>query len=107
MAGIGLGAAKVKLQLDIQNALNDAFKEAYKATFIYGAGEEGEMIATKFANKGAQVASGPIADAILSFIQQAQIVGVNPVVQSIIAIPTVGGPCNGFLSFNGTELSLI
>lgn len=107
MAGIGLSAAKVKLQLDIQKALNDAFKEAYKATFIYGAGDEGEIIATKFAMKGSEKAAGPIADAILSFIQQAQIVGINPVVQSIIATPTVGGPCNGFLSFNGSELSLI
>ena len=107
MAGIGLSAAKAKLQMDIQNALNDAFKEAYKATFIYGGGDEGETIATKFADKGAQTAAGPIADAILSFIQQAQIVGVNPLVQTIVATPTVGGPCNGSLSFNGTELSLI
>lgn len=107
MAGIGLSAAKLKLQLDIQNALNDAFKEAYKATFIYGGGEEGDYIATKFAMKGSEKAAGPIADAILSFIQQAQIVGVNPVVQTIIATPTVGGPCNGVLNFNGTELNLI
>lgn len=105
--GIGLNAAKAKLQQDIQKALNDAFKEAYKATFIYGTGDEGDSIAKKFADKGAQTASGPIADAILNFVSQAQIVGVNPVVQTIIATPTVGGPCNGVLNFNGTELSLI
>ena len=105
--GMGLNAAKAKLQQDIQKALNDAFKEAYKATFIYGGGDEGDSIATKFADKGAQTAAGPIADAILAFIQQAQIVGANPVVQTIIATPMVGGPCNGVLSFNGTELSLV
>lgn len=105
--GMGLNAAKAKLQQDIQKALNDAFKEAYKATFIYGGGEEGDSIATKFADKGAQTAAGPIADAILNFVSQAQVVGVNPVVQTIIATPTVGGPCNGVLNFNGTELSLI
>ena len=37
---MGLNAAKGKLQQDIQKALNDAFKEAYKATFIYGGGEK-------------------------------------------------------------------
>lgn len=105
--GMGLNAAKAKLQQDIQKALNDAFKEAYKATFIYGGGDEGDFIATKFAMKGAQKAAGPIADAILSFVSQAQIVGTNPVVQTIIATPTVGGPCNGVLNFNGTELSLV
>lgn len=105
--GMGLNAAKAKLQQDIQKALNDAFKEAYKATFIYGCGDEGDSIATKFADKGAQTAAGPIADAILNFVSQAQIVGTNPVVQTIIATPTVGGPCNGVLNFNGTELSLV
>ena len=105
--GMGLNAAKAKLQQDIQKALNDAFKEAYKATFIYGGGDEGDFIATKFADKGAQTAAGPIADAILNFVSQAQIVGTNPVVQTIIATPTVGGPCNGVLNFNGTELSLV
>ena len=97
--GIGLNAAKAKLQLDIMTALENA----YKSTFIYGAGEEGNLMAKKFA----QEAAGPMADAILSFISQAQIVGVNPVVQTIIATPTVGGPCNGVLNFNGTELSII
>lgn len=107
MAAIGLSAAKAKLQLDIQNALNDAFKEAYKATFIYGAGDEGEMLATKFAMKGSQKAAGPIADAILNFVSQAQITGQNAMVSSIIAPPMTGGPCTGVLSFTGTELSLI
>lgn len=105
--GMGLSAAKVKLKEELKAALNDAFKEAYKATFLYGGGEEGDFIASKFAKKGAEAAAGPIADAILNFVSQAQIVGANPVVQTIIATPTVGGPCNGVLNFNGTELSLI
>lgn len=107
MAAIGLSAAKAKLQLDIQNALNDAFKEAYKATFIYGAGDEGEIIATKFAAEGSQKAAGPIADAILNFVSQAQITGQNAMVSSIVAPPMTGGPCTGVLSFTGTELSLV
>jgi hypothetical protein len=105
--GMGLNAAKAKLQQDIQKALNDAFKEAYKATFIYGGGDEGDTIATKFADKGAQTAAGPIADAILNFVSQAQITGQNAMVSSIIAPPMTGGPCTGVLAFTGTELSLI
>lgn len=98
--GIGLIAAKAKLQLDIMNALKDGFK----ATFLLGDGEDGEIIATKFAQK----ASGPMSDAIFSFVQQAQIVGSNPVVATIIAPPAVtGGPCSGVLAFTGTELSLV
>ena len=97
--GIGLNAAKAKLQLDIMNAL----EKAYKSTFIYGAGEEGNEIAQKFA----QEAAGPMADAILNFISQAQIVGQNPLVSTIVAPPMTGGPCVGMLAFTGTELSLI
>lgn len=94
---IGLSAAKSKLQIDIQNALKDGFK----ATYIFGDGDEGDLMATKFAQK----ASGPIADAILSFVQQAQIVGTNSLLTSVIAQP-MGGPCSGSLAFTGTELSL-
>lgn len=98
--GIGLSAAKAKLQLDIMNALKDGFK----ATFLLGDGEDGDIIATKFAQK----ASGPMSDAIFSFVQQAKIVGSNPMVATIIAPSAVtGGPCNGSLVFNGTELNLI
>lgn len=96
---IGLSAAKAKLQMDIQNALKDGFK----ATFILGDGNDGDMIATKFAQK----ASGPMADAILSFVQQAQIVGNNSMLATIIAPPMTGGPCSGTLAFTGTELSLM
>jgi hypothetical protein len=105
--GMGLNAAKAKLQQDIQKALEDAFKDAYKATFIYGGGDEGDEIASKFAKKGAQTAAGPMADAILNFVSQAQVVGQNAMVSSIIAPPMVGGPCTGVLAFTGTELSLI
>lgn len=105
--GMGLNAAKAKLQQDIQKALEDAFKDAYKATFIYGGGDEGDEIASKFAKKGAQTAAGPMADAILNFVSQAQITGQNAMVSSIIAPPMTGGPCTGVLAFTGTELSLM
>ena len=67
MAGIGLQAAKEKFQLDMQQALYEAFK----ATFSLCAGDMGDEIARKFAEKGAP----KIADAIVSLISQGQIVG--------------------------------
>ena len=97
--GMGLNAAKAKLQMDIQKALENA----YKKTFIFGSGDEGDNIASKFA----QEASGPMADAILNFVSQAKVVGQNAMVSSIIAPPMVGGPCTGVLAFTGTELSLM
>lgn len=105
--GMGLNAAKAKLKKELETALNDAFKEAYKATFIYGGGDEGDSIASKFAKKGAETAAGPIADAILNFVSQAQITGQNAMVSTIIAPPMTGGPCTGVLAFTGTELSLM
>jgi hypothetical protein len=102
-----LNAAKAKLKKELEAALNDAFKEAYKATFIYGGGDEGDSIASKFAKKGAETAAGPIADAILNFVSQAQITGQNAMVSTIIAPPMTGGPCTGVLAFTGTELSLM
>ena len=105
--GMGLNAAKAKLKEELKAALNDAFKEAYKATFIYGGGDEGDSIAAKFAKKGAETAAGPIADAILNFVSQAQITGQNAMVSTIIAPPITGGPCTGVLAFTGTELSLM
>lgn len=96
---MGLNAAKAKLQLDLQNALKDAFK----ATFILGPGDEGENIANRFAQKGA----GPMADAILNFVSQAQVVGNHSMLAGIIAPPMTGGPCSGALPFTGTELSLV
>lgn len=96
---MGLNAAKTKLQMDLQNAL----KDGYKATFILGAGDNGEEMATKFAQK----AAGPMADAILNFVSQAQIVGNHSMLAGIIAPPMVGGPCSGALPFTGTELSLV
>ena len=95
---IGLNAAKVKLQADIQQALFDAFKE----TFILGAGEEGENIAMKFAKKGAQ----PIADAVYNFVTQAQITGtVNGIVTGTCGVGPVSG--TNIDTLTGTELSLI
>lgn len=96
--GVGLNVAKAKLQADIQKALYDA----YKATFIYGAGDEGDNIAMKFAQKGAPA----IADALLNFVSQAQVVGtINGVVTAACAV----GPANGtnIDVLTGSELSLI
>lgn len=98
MAGMGLSAAKTKLQQDIQKALEDAFK----ATFIMGSGDFGDEIARKFAQKGAK----PIADAIDSFIKQAQITGtINGIVTGTCGVGPVSGSNTDILS--GTELSLV
>jgi hypothetical protein len=95
---VGLSAAKSKLQADIQKALYDA----YKATFILGAGDEGDNIAKKFAMKGAE----PIANAVFDFISQAQIVGV---INGVVTGASPVGPVTGtnIDSLSGSELSII
>lgn len=87
MAGVGLDIAKVTLQIDIQNALEDAFK----ATFTLGGGEDGDKMARRFAQKGAP----KFADAILKFIKQAQITGTiaNGVVSGASPMGPVTGQC--------------
>jgi hypothetical protein len=96
--GLGLNAAKAKLQTDIQQALFDAFK----ATFIYGAGNEGDNLAQRFSQKGAP----KIADAVFDFISQAQIVGT---INGIVNAASPMGPVSGtnIDTLTGTELSLI
>lgn len=97
MAGIGLNAAKITFQQDIEKALEDAFK----ATFITGAAGYGEEIAKKFAAKGAPA----IADAIYKYITQAQITGViNGVVTGTCAASVVSGTDIDILT--GTELTI-
>lgn len=105
--GTGLSVAKVKLELDINNAFKDALEAAFKSTFIYSGGAEGDEIAKKFAQEGAQKASKPIAEAIYNFVSNAKITGQNALVSTIVAPPMTGGPCTGVLAFNGTELSLM
>ena len=96
--GLGLNAAKAKLQADIQKTLY----EAYKATFIYGAGQEGDQIAMKFAQKAAP----GMADALLQFISQAQVVGtITGVVTGACPVGPVSG--TNIDALTGTELSLI
>ena len=51
------------LKQNIENIL----KEAFKATFLYGAGEDGEDIAKAFA----QTAASPLADTIDDYINKA------------------------------------
>jgi hypothetical protein len=95
--GAGLSIAKIKLQQDIKKAL----KEGFMATFLMGPVDDGEEMANKFADK----AAGPMADAIMNFVSQAKISGIQSNVATVISTP-VGGPCTGVLTFNGTELSL-
>lgn len=96
--GIGINAAKVKLQADIYKALYDGFK----STYILGAGNDGDLIATNFAKTAAQ----PITDAIFNFISQAQIVGT---VNGIVVGASPMGPVSGTNTdiFTGSELSII
>lgn len=96
--GVGLNAAKMKFQEEIQKALYDA----YKATFIYGKGDEGETLATRFAEKGAPA----IADAVLNFVSQAQVVGtINGIVTGACAVGAVNG--TNVDNLTGSELSLV
>ena len=99
MAGIGLQAAKAALQADVYNALRDAFK----ATFMLGTGKNGEQLAARFAQKGAPL----FADAILKFVQQAQITGTLPagVVTGACAVGPVSGSC--VTTVSPTDLSLV
>ena len=98
MAGIGFPAAKEKFQLDMQKAIYEAFK----ATFSLGAGDMGDEIARKFAEKGAP----KIADAIVSLISQGQIVGtLNGVVTGACAVGPISGTSTNPVT--GTELSII
>lgn len=98
MASIGLSAAKTKLEADIHKALKDAFK----STFIFGASDEGDEIAERFAQTG----SSAIADAVYDFISQAQITGtLNGVVTGSCAAGPVAGSSTTPVS--PSDLSLI
>lgn len=96
--GIGLSAAKSKLEIDVEKALTDAFY----ASYIFDPGEVGKEKASRFAKKAAK----PITEAIYNFISQAQIVGtVNGVVNGACAVGPVSGSNVDILT--GNELSLI
>lgn len=70
-----LSAALPTLQTEIQLALFDALYKGFKQTFTYGPGEEGDEIATKFAQKVSTVLSPKLAQAINNFVIQADITG--------------------------------
>jgi flagellar biosynthesis/type III secretory pathway protein FliH len=112
MAGMGLNAAKAKLQ-DIQNALQKALKEAYADAATLPTNEKFSKMsntvdnaAKRFADTAAQKAAPDIATAILNFITQAQITGtINGVVTATCAVGPAAGTNIDILT--GTELSLI
>lgn len=96
--GMGLSAAKTKLEMDVEKALEDAFY----ASYIFDPGEVGKEKASKFAKKAAK----PITEAIYNFISQAQIVGtVNGSVNGTCPVGPVTGANIDVLT--GSELSII
>lgn len=96
--GLGLNAAKITLEMDIEKALADAFYSSY----IFDPGEVGKEKANRFAKKAAK----PITEAIYNFISQAQVVGtINGVVNGACAVGPVSGTNIDVLT--GSELSLI
>ena len=106
MAGIGLNAASKIYVQTLKPQIMDAMQEGLKATFGGINTEMGDAMTLKFAQTIADKLAGPICDAIVNIVSQAQVVGTNPLVSTIIATPTTGGPCSGSLAFNGSELSL-
>lgn len=104
MAGIGLQAAKPKLQADLQKLLYDAYLEPLKVDDkgIKKTSKRSKEMASTFA----QNASGPMADAIMNFITQAMITGtIQGIVLGTCAVGPVSGSNTDILS--GTELSLV
>lgn len=95
---MGLNAAKVKLEMDVEKALADAFY----ASYIFDPGDVGKEKADKFAKKAAK----PITEAIFNFVSQAQIVGtINGIVNGACAVGPVSGSNIDVLT--GSELSLM
>lgn len=70
-----LSTALPTLQTELQMAIMDAMKQGFRATFTYGPGEEGDEIATKFAQKVSTILSPKLAQAINNFVMQADITG--------------------------------
>lgn len=95
---IGLNAAKIKLETDVEKALYNAFY----SIFLVDPGDMGKEQAENFSKTAAK----PITEAIYNFISQAQIVGtVNGVVNGACAVGPVTGSNVDILT--GSELSLI
>lgn len=106
MAGMTMQAAKVVYEQSLKAQILKAMQDGFKSTFGGNDNEIGDAMALKFAQTVSEELAGPICDTIVNIVSQAVVVGVNPVVSTIIATPMTGGPCNGVLSFNGSELSL-
>ena len=89
-AGMGLSTQKQLFKNDVKQALKDGFK----ATFLLGDGDYGNDIAEKFAEK----ASGPLVDAIETFIKSAKITGTHALLPTEVVSPM--GPCSGAIQLN-------
>lgn len=63
------------LQTQLYKIIYDSMKAGYKATFLHGAGNEGETMAEKFATTVAQKSSLQLANAITNYIKTATIQG--------------------------------
>lgn len=84
-----LSTAIPVLQAELQLAIKDAMYQGFKQTFTYGAGEEGEEIAMKFANKVSDVLSPRLSLSIYNFVMNIDITG------SPLGLANAGGPVVG------------
>ena len=79
----------------LKSRIKNALKDAFKSTYLYGAGEDGDEFAEKFADS----ASGPIASAISGYVKgciQSQIIMVNPTAAGWMSPigPVTGAPAS-------------
>lgn len=77
----------------MKTRIKNALKKAFKSTYLYDDGEDGDEVAEKFAN----TAAGPITDAVVGFVDgciKAQSITIN--VPPTVTSPA--GPCTGAIA---------
>ena len=87
-----LSAALSGLQSELQLAIFDAMNKGFKATFNHGVGDEGELLALKFATEVSNSLAPKLASAINNFVLQADITG------SPLGLANAGGPVIGVVA---------
>lgn len=77
----------------MKTRIKNALKKAFKSTYLYDDGEDGDEVAEKFAN----TAADPITDAVVGFVDgciKAQSITIT--VPPTVASPM--GPCSGAIA---------
>lgn len=77
----------------MKTRIKNALKKAFKSTYLYDDGEDGDEVAEKFAS----TAAGPITDAVVGFVDGC----IKSQLITITVPPTVlspMGPCSGAIA---------